>query len=133
VLVEKAITPLYEDLVMRMATSLLTLALVLGAPAGACAQTRHSTQSAAVVHQFTTATTLIEHGDTLTWIHRRSMSPALTARDTVVYLLWPDSALRLRPKGPTVLTPEFAHQLRELLKMAKKQEEVSALLGRKMN
>jgi hypothetical protein len=118
---------------MTTATSLVTLALFFGAPAGAAAQAKHSSQSGPVVHQFTAATTLIEHGDTLTWIHRRSMSAALTAKDTVVYLLRPDAALRLRPKGPTVLTPEFAHQLRELLKTAKQQEEVDALLGRRMN
>jgi len=118
---------------MQMATRLLTLALLLGAPAGAVAQTKHSTQSVPVVHQFSPATTLIEHGDTLTWIHRRSMSTALIAKDTMVFLLRPDTVLRLRPKGPKALAPELAYQLRELLKMAKKQEEVAALLGARMN
>ena len=122
-----------EDSVMRIASRLLTLALLLGTPAGAVAQTKHSTQSAPLVHQFSPATTLIEHGDTLTWIHRRSMSTALTAKDTMVFLLQPDMVLRLRPKGPKVLTPELAYQLRELLKTAKKQEGVAALLGARMN
>jgi hypothetical protein len=118
---------------MTTATGLLTLTFLFGAPAVATAQTKDGTQSAPLVHQFTAATTLIEHGDTLTYIHRRSMATALTAKDTVVYLLWPDSALRLRPKGPTILTPWFAHQLRELLKMAKNQEELDSLLARRRN
>ena len=86
------------------------------------------TTNAPVVHNFGERTTLIEHGDTLTWIRGNKLSDGRTVTDTSVYVLG-KTPLRISPGKPRPIPPYLADKFRQLRQFARDQDELERKLG----
>ncbi len=71
--------------------------------------------------------TVVEHGDTLTWIRAEDVRARGVARtDTIVVLLRRDSAFLLRPYRNGALPPRIAKQMFRLRSTAQVQRDLDA-------
>ena len=115
---------------MRIAGRILP-GMLLSMPYPALCGAQKVLSTPPVVHHFSPRTTLIEQGDTLTWI--RAHSPQFTAtspRDTSVFVFHHDSSVtQIRPGAQRVIDPRYARILRNFLARAKEQEELEKKLG----
>ena len=115
-----------------MKLHLLKLIAVLScaAPAPLLSQTLPNKSTSAIVHHFTRASTVIEQGDTITWIHSaRVDSSGKTAQYVFIYLVRPDTVILLKPNGPRPLQPFYAKGIRDLLRFARDQDDLEKKLG----
>lgn len=109
----------------------IVLGLLLLVPYPVLCGAQKALSTPPVVHHFSPRTTLIEQGDTLTWIsaHSRQFT-ATSPRDTSVFVFHHDSSVtQIRPGGQKLITPRYARILRNLLALAKQQEDVEKKLG----
>jgi hypothetical protein len=105
-------------------------AMILAAPRQIMSQAVQRQSAAKVVHHFTDKSTVIEQGDTVTWIHSTTAdSTRKAAEHTFVYLVRPDIVILLKPNGPRPLQPFYAKTIRDLLKYAREQDALEQKLG----
>ena len=83
-----------------------------------------------IVHHFTPKSTIIEQGDTITWIHTTPADSSHKAVQSVfVYLLQPDTVMLLGKYGPRPVAPYYARAIRHLVTYARDQDELEKKLG----
>src|SRR5690349_1568802 len=96
-------------------------------------QTPHP-PSARIVHHFTPKSTIIEQGDTVTWIHTTpGDSLHKSTQSVLVYLLKPDTVMLLGKYGPRPVAPFFAREIRHLVNYAREQDELEKKLGHSLH
>jgi hypothetical protein len=114
---------------MRIHAIALAVAVISAFPPRMGAQADRPS-AAKIVHHFSRASTVIEQGDTVTWIHTtRADSTRKAVEYTLVYLLRPDTVILLKPNGPRPLKPMYAKAIRDLLRYAREQDELEKELG----
>ena len=83
-----------------------------------------------IVHHFTPKSTIIEQGDTITWIHTTPADSSHRAVQSVsVYLLQRDTVMLLGKYGPRPVAPYYARAIRHLVTYAREQDELEKKLG----
>ena len=114
---------------MKVHAMALIAAIIL-APEQIMSQAVQRQSAPKVVHHFTDRSTVIEQGDTVTWIHSTiADSTRKGAEYTFVYLVRPDTVILLKPNGPRPLQPFYAKTVRDLLKYAREQDALEQKLG----
>jgi hypothetical protein len=122
---------------MRLKVSaLLVFVATLSTASGCQSPNRASTPNNAkksadtvIVHQFAPGTTLIEHGDSLRWIHTHKTKEGTQRIDTTVIVFHGESSVQLTKNGPVPMTASMTAQFRRLLDFARKQEVIERDLG----
>ncbi len=115
---------------MKVHVMAIIAALGLFAPDELMSQAAQRQSAPKVVHHFTNRSTVIEQGDTVTWIHAAPADSTRKAMEyTFVYLVRPDTVILLKPNGPRPLSPFHAKAVRDLLKYAREQDELEKKLG----
>jgi len=97
-------------------------------------QTVQNQSPSRIVHHFTPKSTIIEQGDTITWIHTTPADSLHKAtRSVFVYLLRPDTVMLLGKYGPRPLPPFYAKEIRHLVIYAREQDELEKKLGHSLH
>jgi plastocyanin len=112
----------------------LISAIACAAPVTVMSQTVQNQSPAKVVHHFSSASTIIEQGDTITWIHSVPADSSHQAAQYVfVYLIRPDTVMLLKPNGPRPLQPFYAKAIRNMVRYARDQDELEKKLGHSLH
>ena len=110
--------------------SLIVVTVALTAFAGELLSQTPNHPPSRIVHHFTPKSTIIEQGDTITWIHT---TPADSSRKAVqsvsVYLIQRDTVMLLGKYGPRPVAPYYARAIRHLVTYAREQDELEKKLG----
>lgn len=106
----------------------LSLVTITSRPAMCQAGADTSTRGAAVVHRFMPGVTLIEHGDTLTWL-ADTVRAGKVHTDTSGFVFDGDRATRVRPGAPIPVSATLAGVLRDFLQKAREQDALQRKLG----
>ena len=119
---------------LRRWQSLIVVALAVVAFTGILSGQTQNQPPARIVHHFTPKSTIIEQGDTITWIHTTpGDSLHKPSRRVMVYLLEPDTVMLLGKHGPRPVAPSYAREIRHLLIYAREQDELEKKLGHSLH
>src|SRR6266513_2857293 len=114
--------------------SLIVATVALTAFAGELAGQTPNQSPSRIVHHFTPKSTIIEQGDTITWIHTTPADSLHKAtRSVFVYLVRPDTVMLLGKYGPRPLAPYYARAIRHLVTYAREQDELEKKLGHSLH
>jgi len=111
--------------------------LVMSPCVGACqadkpaasAKGSKGTSGQAIVHHFNETTTLIERGDTLTFISMKKSAAGVLKMDTLVYVFRGDSAEQLTKAGSIPMPAHLAVVLKRFVAAARRQDQMESALG----
>ena len=116
----------------RLFRHFIVASIVVASPATGQAVQKQSPPR--IVHHFTPKSTIVEQGDTITWIHTTPADSLHKASQTVlVYLFRPDTVIMLGKYGPRPVDPFLAKELRHLVMYAREQDELEKKLGRPLH
>jgi hypothetical protein len=111
-----------------LAHYLVTLMLVIPTTAMCQSKSPESKGAARIVYSFSPTLTVVEHGDTITYIKRSGGATSMFP-DTMTYVVKGDTAVLLRGSSKLVMPAGFAASLKQMLEHARAKKEIDAKLS----